>query len=45
VPVTTIGLFSWLALAYSLKFVWAPFVDAFDVPVLARAGRPPPRRG
>ena len=36
VPVTTIGLFSWLALAYSLKFVWAPFVDAFDVPVLAR---------
>ena len=36
VPVTTIGLFSWLALAYSLKFLWSPFVDAFDVPVLAR---------
>lgn len=36
VPVTTIGLFSWLALAYSLKFVWAPIVDAFDVPLLAR---------
>jgi PAT family beta-lactamase induction signal transducer AmpG len=36
VPVTTIGLFSWLALAYSLKFVWSPFIDAFDVPVLAR---------
>ena len=36
VPVTTIGLFSWLALAYSLKFVWAPLVDAFDVPLLAR---------
>lgn len=36
VPVTTIGLFSWLALAYSLKFVWSPVVDAFDVPVLAR---------
>ena len=37
VPVTTIGLFSWLALAYSLKFAWAPIVDAFDIPGLARA--------
>jgi MFS transporter, PAT family, beta-lactamase induction signal transducer AmpG len=36
VPVTTIGLFSWLALAYSLKFIWSPLVDAFDVPILAR---------
>jgi PAT family beta-lactamase induction signal transducer AmpG len=36
VPVTTIGLFSWLALAYSLKFLWSPLVDAFDVPVLTR---------
>ena len=36
VPVTTIGLFSWLALAYSLKFLWAPLVDAFDVPLLSR---------
>jgi PAT family beta-lactamase induction signal transducer AmpG len=36
VPVTTIGLFSWLALAYSFKFLWSPLVDAFDVPVLAR---------
>src|SRR5919112_504858 len=36
VPVTTIGLFSWLALAYSFKFLWSPLVDAFDVPMLAR---------
>jgi MFS transporter, PAT family, beta-lactamase induction signal transducer AmpG len=36
VPVTTIGLFSYLALAYSFKFVWSPIVDAFDVPVLSR---------
>lgn len=36
VPVTTIGLFSWLALAYSFKFLWAPFIDAVDVPWLAR---------
>ncbi len=37
VPVSTIGLFSWLGLAYSLKFLWSPLVDAFDVPLLARA--------
>ena len=36
VPVTTIGLFSWLALAYSFKFVWSPVVDAVDLPVLSR---------
>ena len=36
VPVTTIGLFSWLALAYSFKFAWAPVIDAVDVPWLAR---------
>jgi MFS transporter, PAT family, beta-lactamase induction signal transducer AmpG len=35
VPVTTIGLFSYLALAYSFKFLWSPLVDAFDVPVLS----------
>jgi MFS transporter, PAT family, beta-lactamase induction signal transducer AmpG len=36
VPVTTIGLFSWLGIAYSLKFAWSPIVDAFDVPILAK---------
>jgi len=36
IPVSTIGLFSWLGLAYSLKFIWSPLVDAFDVPILAR---------
>ena len=36
VEVTVIGMFSWLALAYSLKFLWSPFVDALDVPYLAR---------
>ncbi|WP_046864086.1 AmpG family muropeptide MFS transporter [Microvirga massiliensis] len=33
---TEIGLLSWVALAYSLKFVWAPVIDRVDVPVLAR---------
>jgi len=36
VEVTVIGMFSWLALAYSFKFLWSPFVDALDVPWLAR---------
>jgi PAT family beta-lactamase induction signal transducer AmpG len=36
VSVSTIGLFSWLGLAYSLKFLWSPLVDAFDVPLIAR---------
>lgn len=36
VPVTTIGLFSWLGLAYSLKFAWSPIVDAYDIPILAK---------
>jgi MFS transporter, PAT family, beta-lactamase induction signal transducer AmpG len=40
VALTTIGLFSWLALAYSLKFIWAPVIDGVDVPFLAkRLGR------
>jgi PAT family beta-lactamase induction signal transducer AmpG len=34
VDVKTIGLFSYLALPYSLKFLWAPVVDKLDPPVL-----------
>jgi PAT family beta-lactamase induction signal transducer AmpG len=33
---TEIGMLSWVALAYSLKFLWAPIVDRYDVPVLSR---------
>lgn len=33
---TEIGFLSYLALAYTFKFLWAPVVDAFDVPVLSR---------
>jgi PAT family beta-lactamase induction signal transducer AmpG len=33
---TEIGMLSWVALAYSLKFLWAPIVDRYDVPVLAK---------
>lgn len=30
----TIGFFSWAALAYSFKVVWAPLIDKLPVPVL-----------
>src|SRR5580658_922553 len=31
-----IGLMSYCALAFSFKFLWAPIIDRFDVPGLAR---------
>jgi len=31
---TTIGLFALVTLPYSLKFIWAPLIDQFRVPVL-----------
>lgn len=40
VPIETIGLISWVGIFYSLKFFWAPVIDAFAIPVLAdRLGR------
>jgi len=32
----TIGLFSLVGLPYTFKFLWAPLVDALDVPLLSR---------
>jgi PAT family beta-lactamase induction signal transducer AmpG len=37
IDVKTIGLFAAVALPYNIKFLWAPFVDALDVPFLAKA--------
>jgi len=42
VALSAIGFISWVGLAYSFKFLWAPVVDRFDVPLLGRFGR---RRG
>ena len=36
VPIETVGLLSEMTLAYRLKFVWAPFLDRYDAPVLGR---------
>src|SRR5260370_33643572 len=39
---TEIGLLSYVALAYTCKFLWAPVIDTYDVPGLARLpGRRP----
>jgi PAT family beta-lactamase induction signal transducer AmpG len=38
----TIGFLSWVGLAYSLKFLWAPLIDRVDAPLFGRFGR---RRG
>jgi MFS transporter, PAT family, beta-lactamase induction signal transducer AmpG len=36
IDVRTIGLFAAVAIPYNVKFLWAPFVDALDVPVLSK---------
>lgn len=33
---STVTYFSWAALAYSFKFLWAPLIDRLPVPVLTR---------
>src|ERR1700747_1075133 len=35
VPLATIRLLSELPLAYKFKFVWAPFLDQYDPPLIA----------
>ena len=37
IDVKTIGLFAAVAIPYNIKFLWAPLVDALDVPFLAKA--------
>jgi PAT family beta-lactamase induction signal transducer AmpG len=34
-----IGLFAWVGITYSVKFVWSPVVDRLSLPVLHRLGR------
>lgn len=33
---STVTMFSWAALGYSFKFVWAPLIDRLPVPILTR---------
>ena len=39
---TAIGFLSWVGIAYSLKFLWAPLIDRVDLPLFRRLGH---RRG
>lgn len=39
VKLATIGIFSWIGLAYSFKFLWSPVVDRVQLPFLERFGR------
>ena len=39
VDIATVGFFAWVSLTYSLKFLLAPFVDKFSIPMLGRFGK------
>jgi len=39
VDLATIGILSWIGLAYAFKFLWSPIVDLAVPPGLARLGR------
>jgi PAT family beta-lactamase induction signal transducer AmpG len=39
VKLATIGIFSWIGLAYSFQFLWSPVVDRLQLPGLERIGR------
>ena len=36
IDIKTIGLFAAVAVPYNFKFLWAPLVDALDLPVLSK---------
>lgn len=42
IDLATIGVLSWIGLAYAFKFLWSPLVDRVRLPLLERLGR---RRG
>ena len=39
VDLATIGVISWIGLAYAFKFLWSPLVDRVRLPLLERLGR------
>ncbi|MEY4502455.1 MAG: hypothetical protein RIS52_2345, partial [Pseudomonadota bacterium] len=39
IKLATIGVLSWIGLAYSFKFLWSPLVDRMELPVLNALGR------
>jgi PAT family beta-lactamase induction signal transducer AmpG len=39
VNLATIGVLSWIGLAYAFQFLWSPLVDRLPLPMLGRLGR------
>src|SRR5206468_6764517 len=39
INLATIGVLSWIGLAYAFKFLWSPLVDRAKLPVLGQLGR------
>lgn len=39
INLATIGVLSWIGLAYAFKFLWSPLVDRVTLPLLGRLGR------
>ena len=39
ISLTEIGFFAWLVLTYSFKFLWAPLVDRYSIPILGAFGK------
>lgn len=39
VSLATIGVLSWIGLAYAFKFLWSPLVDRARLPLLSKLGR------
>ena len=39
IKLAAIGVFSWIGLSYSFKFLWSPIVDRVPLPLLERLGR------
>jgi PAT family beta-lactamase induction signal transducer AmpG len=39
ISLAAIGFLSWVGLAYSFKFLWAPLIDKIDAPLLGFLGR------
>ena len=33
IELSLIGFFAWIVLTYSLKFLWAPLIDNFSIPI------------
>ena len=39
INLATIGVLSWIGLAYAFKFLWSPLVDQLKLPLLGELGR------